>query len=308
MKKIISVTLCLLMFFTSVNVSAISNISVELDADKLEFDVSPVNTDGRVLVPARKIFEALGATVLWNETTKTVTSSLNNTTVVMTIDKTQMTVNKKSITLDVAPKIINDRTLVPVRAATEAFNAKVFWEEKDNTVKIFSENYLKRTENMKTYKSSKILSEKDNIKSDFSISYFEELDIQVNANDGTDFEIVSSSDDYFLLLSVRTDVYTGYESPMTDVYAKKVADGMVKAISGTLISAEISHIKEEPFIRIHYTKPGAIANVADDKTDVLVYMGIKNGVVYTITYTLSGNAPSTVLADINYIMDTLVIN
>lgn len=307
MKKIISFTLCLLIMFACVNVSA-QNISVELDANELEFDVPPTNIDGRVLVPVRAIFEAMGATVLWNEADKTVTSTLEKTTVVMTVDNHKMTVNGKKITLDVTPKIVDGRTLVPARAATEAFGADVFWDAHNNTVKIFTKEYLLRAKTMETHNSSKILSEEKNIKSDFSISYFEELDVRIDANDGTDFEIVSSSDSHFALLSVRADIYSGPEHPMTDSYAQSVAEGMVKAVSGTLISTEISHIAEEEFIKIHYTNPINSGNIPDNTADVLVYMGIESGVVYTMTYTNYGEVPKNVSADINYIMDTLLIH
>ena len=307
MKKILSFALCLLMLFACVNVSA-QNISVELDANKLEFDVPPTNIDGRVLVPVRAILEAMGATVLWDETNRTVTSTLDKTTIVMTIDNPQMTINGEKKTLDVPPKIIDGRTLVPARASTEAFGAEVFWDAHNDTVKIFTQDYLLRTKTMKTHHSFKTLSKDENVKSDFSISYFEELDVRIDANDGTDFEIVSTSDNHFALLSVRADVYSGPEYPMTDEYAKDVADGMVKAVYGTLISTEISHIAEEEFIKIHYTVPNTSENIPDNTSDVLVYMGIKNGVVYTMTYTNYGNVPKNIAADINYIMSTLVIH
>ena len=307
MKKILSFALCVLMLFACVNVSA-QSISVELDANKLEFDAPPVNIDGRVLVPVRAILEAMGATVSWNGDTKTVISKLNNTTVVMTIESNVMTVNGEKKTIDVPAKIIDDRTFVPARAVTEAFGAEVLWDSHNTTVKIFSKDFLLRTKEMKTHNSSKTLSAENGVVSDFSISYFEETDVRINANDGTDFEIVSASDTHFALLSVRADIYTGPEHPMTESYAKEVANGMVTAISGNLITAEISHIADEEFIKIHYTVPSYSLSIPDDMSDVLVYMGIKNGVVYTMTYTRYGNVPKNVSSDMNYIMDTLIIH
>lgn len=307
MKKILSIALCMLMLFACINVSA-QNISVELDANKLEFDIPPTNVDGRVLVPVRAILEAMGATVLWNGDTKTVTSKLNNTTVVMTINSNVMTVNGEKKNIDVPAKIISDRTLVPARAVTEAFGADVLWDANSTTVKIFTKDFLLRTKDAKIHNSSKTLSEEKGVVSNFSISYFDEMDVRTDANDGTDFEIVSASDNHFALLSVRADIYTGPEHPMTDSYAHEVADGMVKAISVHLITTEISHIGDEEFIKIHYTVPSYSHTIADDTSDVLVYMGIKSGVVYTMTYTSYGTVPENISADINYIMDTLIIH
>ena len=306
MKKIISIALCLLMLFACVNVSAENFISVELDANKLEFDTQPINIDGRILVPVRAIFEEIGATVSWDANLRKVISKLDGKTVVMTIDSKTMTVNGEKIELDVPPMIISDRTLVPVRAATEAYNADVSWDAANNTVRIFTQKYLARLENIKTHTSSKKLNE--NISSNFSISYFEDYTAKINANDGTDFEILSESDKHFALLSVRADVYTGPEHPMTESYAQSVAQGMVKAISGTLICTEISHIGKEPFIKIHYTNPHITGKIPDDIADVVVYMGIENGVVYTMTYTYLGDVPKNISADINHTMSTLIIH
>lgn len=308
MKKIISFALCLLMMFACLNVSAINNISVELDANKLEFDTPATNIDGRVLVPVRAIFEAIGATVTWNETTRSVISKLNGKTVIMTIDSPIMTINGEKIKLDVTPKILNDRTMVPVRAATEAFNADVLWDAANNTVKITTREFLSRIKNLPTHHSSKTLSSEGQINSNFSISYFEEYDVRIDANDGTDFEIVSQSDTHFALLSVRADVYAGSEQPLTEAYAKSVAEGMVRAVSGTLNFTGITKIGTNDFIEIQYTNPGVVNNIDDNVADVLVYMGIKNGVVYTMTYMHYGNVPLRVNGDINYMIDTLKIN
>lgn len=308
MKNIISISLCLLMLFACVNVSAQETISVELDAYELEFDSAPINVDGRILVPVRTIFEAMGAEVLWDGATRTVTSKLDNVVVVMMIDSLTMRINGEAITLDVAPQIINDRTMVPARYAAESFGAKVFWDGSNNTVKIFTDEFYEREKSVLTHKTSKVLSEESKITSDFSISYYPEYDIKTDANDGTDFEIISSSDEYFALLSVRADVYVGPEHPMTESYAQSVADGMVGAVYGTLVSTKITTIGTEEFIEIQYNYPYSINGVEDNIADVEVYIGIADGVVYTMTYTHYGNIPKNIVADINYMMNTLVIH
>ena len=111
-------------------------VSVTLDGEKIEFDQNPVIKNGRTLVPVRAIFEALGASVDWNQETKTVTSVLGDKTVKLTIDSNIMYVNDTEFELDVAAEIINDRTLVPVRAVSEAFECKVGWNDAIKTVLI----------------------------------------------------------------------------------------------------------------------------------------------------------------------------
>jgi len=114
-------------------------VTVTLNGTKLEFDQNPVIVDGRTLVPLRKIFEALGASVNWNDSTRTVTSSLGGTTISLTIGSDTMKKNSTSVKLDVPAQIIGDRTMVPVRAVAEAFGVNVGWDDNTKTVIIGGE-------------------------------------------------------------------------------------------------------------------------------------------------------------------------
>ncbi|MFR9051513.1 MAG: copper amine oxidase N-terminal domain-containing protein, partial [Hominilimicola sp.] len=58
------------------------------------------------------------------------------TTVKMTIGSSTMQKDGKDITLDVPAQLINDRTLVPVRAIAEAFGCNVDWNGNTQTVTI----------------------------------------------------------------------------------------------------------------------------------------------------------------------------
>lgn len=113
-----------------------TKISVIVNGKEVVFDQLPVIIDGRTLVPLRAIFEALGADVSWDETTKTVTSTLGDITVKLTIDTNTMLVNEETKTLDVNAQIISSRTMVPVRAIGEAFGALVGWDDATKTVTV----------------------------------------------------------------------------------------------------------------------------------------------------------------------------
>lgn len=56
--------------------------------------------------------------------------------IVMSVGKTVYTVDGKSKAMDVAPFIVNDRTVVPVRFVAEALGAKVDWDDATKTVTI----------------------------------------------------------------------------------------------------------------------------------------------------------------------------
>ncbi len=116
-------------------------VSVFVDGNKLDFDVPPTIIDGRTVVPLRKIFEALGAQVEWDDTTKTVTGTKDGTTIKMTVGKNTFTVNGEEKTLDVAPCIIDGRTLVPARAVSESFGVNVEWHDDIKTVCIKNSDF-----------------------------------------------------------------------------------------------------------------------------------------------------------------------
>ena len=110
------------------------DITVTVDGKNVEFDQPPVIENDRTLVPMRAIFEALGAQVEWDEESRTVTSVRDSHSVSLTIDSDIMTSGDEEIKLDVPAKIINDRTMIPVRAVSEAMDCIVDWDAQTQTV------------------------------------------------------------------------------------------------------------------------------------------------------------------------------
>ena len=115
--------------------------TVNLDGRQLAFEVPPAIEDGRTLVPLRAIFEAMGATVSWNQATQTASAVKDGTTVVLKIGSTTPTINKQVKTLDVPAKIVNGRTLAPLRFVGEAFGGAVAWDGTTQRITIVSAQY-----------------------------------------------------------------------------------------------------------------------------------------------------------------------
>jgi hypothetical protein len=113
-------------------------VDLYVDNTKLVTDVEPTIVSGRTLVPVRAIFEALGATVDWDSTTRTATGTKDDTTVVIQIDSTTAYVNGTPVTLDVPAQIIDNRTMVPARFISEAFGADVQWNNDTQTVYVIT--------------------------------------------------------------------------------------------------------------------------------------------------------------------------
>ncbi len=113
-----------------------NGITVTINDKKIEFDQEPITINDRTMVPLRAIFEELGAVVDWDDATQTVTATKNDVTIQLTINDSVMLVNGKSVTLDSPACLVNSRTLVPVRAISEAFHCQVDWQEETKTVLI----------------------------------------------------------------------------------------------------------------------------------------------------------------------------
>ncbi len=121
------------------NVPLGQEILVGYDRKNIEFDSygqKPVIVNGRTLVPLRAIFEAMGANVNWDDATRTVTASRGDTTISLAIGSDQLYVNGEAKTLDVPAQIINNNTMVPVRAIAESFGCEVNWNDEARRVYI----------------------------------------------------------------------------------------------------------------------------------------------------------------------------
>jgi len=118
--------------------SALSGVGVYVDGKFLEFDVPPTIEEGRVLLPLRLVFETLNASVEWIDSTKTVKGQMGDITVSLQIGSKTAVVNGAEVKLDVPGKIVNGRTLVPLRFVSESFGADVKWDQDTKTVYVTS--------------------------------------------------------------------------------------------------------------------------------------------------------------------------
>ena len=111
-------------------------IPVYMNDSQINFDSAPVIIEDRTLVPVRAIFEAMDVEVKWDEKERKVTAIKDDITVTIKIDENVMYKNGKEIIIDVPAAIINSRTYVPARAVSEAFDAKVIWNNTERAVYI----------------------------------------------------------------------------------------------------------------------------------------------------------------------------
>ncbi|GGA29986.1 copper amine oxidase N-terminal domain-containing protein [Paenibacillus physcomitrellae] len=139
MKKIISAFMAGILsaaFITQLPVQAASAIKILIDGKELVTDQAPLITGGRTFVPLRGIFEALNASVQWNNASKTVTTYKNGTTVVLKLGANTATINNQTVYLDAPAVSRNGRTLVPLRFVSESLGQNVEWQPSSRRVVI----------------------------------------------------------------------------------------------------------------------------------------------------------------------------
>ena len=94
-----------------------------------------INSDNYTMLPLRAVSEAFGATVGWDDASRTVTLMMGQRIVSMTIGSKTMYINGTPVAMNTAPEIVSERTFLPVRDLCNALGiTKIDWNEASATV------------------------------------------------------------------------------------------------------------------------------------------------------------------------------
>lgn len=169
--------------------AADGSIRVLLDGREIGFDVDPIAENGRTLVPLRAISEALGFDVRWVQETSTINMNRGDSYIKMVLGKPSMFVDGQIVYLDVASKALAGRTLVPLRAISEALGLDVKWVSDSRTVELSSRDVVSDAlVNIK--KGTHIISNKrDDFYFEASISG-DTLDVSLKLDDKFDYIVM----------------------------------------------------------------------------------------------------------------------
>jgi copper amine oxidase-like protein len=110
--------------------------SIVIDGSALPGDVPALVSGDHVLVPLRGVFERLGATVSYDATSQTAIAALNDTRVSVTVGSTTALVNGKPRTLDVSPREVAGRVMIPLRFVAQSLGVSVDYDDTSDTVVI----------------------------------------------------------------------------------------------------------------------------------------------------------------------------
>lgn len=109
-------------------------VRVYINGEKASLGASPQAINGTLMVPLRGTVEALGGSI--KRLNATVTVTVGDNKVMMTVGKKTAMVNGNPQQLAAAPVERGGHTLVPLRFLSEALGAKVKWDQAAGTVHI----------------------------------------------------------------------------------------------------------------------------------------------------------------------------
>lgn len=90
--------------------------------------IQPLLRQNRTFVPLRFIAEHYGADVTWDKNSKTILIKGPSGTLRMSIGDNRMYVNGRTVKMDAAPVLYQNRAFVPIRAVSEGLDKHVFWD------------------------------------------------------------------------------------------------------------------------------------------------------------------------------------
>ena len=117
---------------------AVSQIRVVVNGEEIAPDVQPIVQQSRVLIPLRVVMEELGAKVVFDTASKTITVTKAGTVLLLPIGSKTAQINNSQVVLDVPAMMVANRTMVPLRFIGQALGCSVLWQEAVKTVLIDS--------------------------------------------------------------------------------------------------------------------------------------------------------------------------
>lgn len=126
--------------------SASENIQVKVDGVAVQFpDAKPFidSKSSRTLVPLRFISEKLGANVEWDQESQTVKIDKDGKQISLKVGETEASIGPRRIVLDTPAVIKQNRTFVPLRFISRAFDTLVRWDGKQRLVTVETNPVIK---------------------------------------------------------------------------------------------------------------------------------------------------------------------
>ncbi|MCL6601882.1 MAG: phosphodiester glycosidase family protein [Paenibacillus sp.] len=112
--------------------------SIMVSGTKKSIDVAPIMKDGTTYVPIRYVLDAFGGNASFDAVNKKIMVLRGSKVLDLTVGKKEFLLNGKRQSAEVAPLLLQGRTLVPLRLVSEQLGLIVKWEQNTKTVTIES--------------------------------------------------------------------------------------------------------------------------------------------------------------------------
>ncbi|MGE5390830.1 MAG: copper amine oxidase N-terminal domain-containing protein, partial [Deltaproteobacteria bacterium] len=177
-------------------------------------DTAPYINQGRAYVPVRFLGYAMGlsdADIKYDPATRQVTMKKGSNVVQLTIGSTTIMVNGRASTMDAAPEICNNRTMLPARFVAQGLGFQVGWDAAASIVSIYSretapQNTTSPTVNYTVSASSTSLNTSDNL-----VAYIpgegHQVSLYAKNQDGSKVDVTEKAE----WQSGNTDIATVYK-------------------------------------------------------------------------------------------------
>jgi len=170
----------------STHLYSAEGVNLFVNGNKLEnLAMPPIIFNERTLVPAREVFEPMGAVVDWKEDTQEVFIAFEDTIVILKIGSSNANVNGEIKKISPPAKIINGKTMIPVRFVAEAFGIEVIWEEDTRSIFIDS--------NVRAGETKKQITTEANTETTTYLSIQESTEVTTHSTTQTNTEVTTYS-------------------------------------------------------------------------------------------------------------------
>jgi hypothetical protein len=115
----------------------VNGVKMPVDPGK---GTAPIIANDRTMLPLRAIIESLDGKVEWNNSEKKIRLVVDGKVIELWLNNPYMKVNGENKEIDpgrgTIPQIMNDRTMVPIRAIMENIGGEVNWDPDTNGITI----------------------------------------------------------------------------------------------------------------------------------------------------------------------------
>lgn len=107
-----------------------------LDTKPIVLEQNSFIQNNRLFVPLRELCNKTSCNISWDESNRQAKVTRGFKSVIFTIDENKILVDNVEKTIDAAPKLLNGKTFVPIRALLESLGDEITWTLFDNVPSI----------------------------------------------------------------------------------------------------------------------------------------------------------------------------